>query len=62
MTFDEMAATRPAPLVVTGFVCSEDAPLTYLFAGAIAADSEKQVLARDWYLRRIEQRVADTTR
>lgn len=61
MTFDEMMQTI-APHVSTDWVNYEDDPMAYLVAGAIAADSEKQTRARDWYVRRIEQRAAELTR
>lgn len=62
MTFDQMVQSRPGPWLEERTVCYEDAPLSYLFVGALAADSEQQIKARDWYLRRISERVADTSR
>lgn len=54
MTFDEMMRFV-TPGVSDDWVCYEDDPLAYLVAGAIAANSEQQINARDWYLRRITE-------
>lgn len=67
MTFDERAASKPKPTLALGFDdihVYDDGPITYLFAGAISADRDPGAPRhiREWYLRRIIERVDALTR
>ena len=64
--FDQKAARKPGPFLAvdTDAVVYEEAPIMYLFAGAISADRDVQATkdVRAWYLKRIAEHVESLAR